>query len=98
MASPNKQISGEYPGLSGERWLHRISAREAAIMIGLAAAVGLASGVSAVVLSMSVHTAIGWITAPFPTNTSFLLPRRPLGSSMVPSIPWWPVALKSSVI
>ncbi|MCZ6559189.1 MAG: chloride channel protein [SAR324 cluster bacterium] len=62
MASPHKQSSGESPRLSGERWLHRISAREAALMIGLAATVGLASGVSAVMLSMSVHTAIGWIT------------------------------------
>ena len=57
-----KPPSSDYQGLSGERWLHRISAREAALMISLAMGVGLASGVSAVGLSMSVHAAIGWVT------------------------------------
>lgn len=57
-----KAPSTEFHGLSGERWLHRVSAREAIVMIGLAIVVGVASGVSAVTLSMSVHAAIGWVT------------------------------------
>ncbi len=59
---PKQPSSSDFAGLTGERWLHRISAREAVLMIGLATAVGLASGVSAVALSMSVHAAIGWIS------------------------------------
>ena len=58
---PPTPQGADYQGLSGERWLHRISAREAALMIVLAMVVGLASGVSAVALSMSVHAAMGAI-------------------------------------
>ena len=64
MASSNqpKPDPAEFQGLSGERWLHRISVREAGFMIFLAALVGVGSGISAVALSAGVHTAITWVS------------------------------------
>ena len=52
---PPSDNPAEFDGLSGERWLHRISVREAGFMIFLAALAGVASGVSAVSLSKAVH-------------------------------------------
>ena len=44
---------------AGARRFHRTSAREAAVLLVLAVLVGLASGFSAVALSVGVRTAIG---------------------------------------
>ncbi|MDH4249157.1 MAG: chloride channel protein [Deltaproteobacteria bacterium] len=59
MPSPNNGISSipEMEGQPGTRRLHRTSAREAALLMVLAVFVGLASGVSAVILSKAVHYA-----------------------------------------
>jgi len=54
----DKSRSGE---LSGERWMHRVSAREVSILISLAIVAGLVSGISAIVLNLSVHSAVKWI-------------------------------------
>jgi CIC family chloride channel protein len=60
--APPQKKPADFQGLHGERWLHRISVREAGFMIFLAALAGLASAVSAVALSIGVHTAVTWIS------------------------------------
>ncbi|MBI3993705.1 MAG: chloride channel protein [Candidatus Lambdaproteobacteria bacterium] len=58
--TPSREDAPAAPGVR----IHRISAREAAVLMVLAIPVGLASGVSAVVLSLAVHHAtaalMGW--------------------------------------
>ena len=49
----------ELEGQQGPRRMHRTSAREAAVLMVLAVGVGLASGLSAVVLNVAVHRVIG---------------------------------------
>ena len=49
-------------GASPTLRLHRTSVREAAILMMLAVGVGLASGLSAVILNVSVHGAIHWLS------------------------------------
>nr|NIP74133.1 hypothetical protein [Gammaproteobacteria bacterium] len=54
----------ELDGAQGlRRMMHRTSAREAALLMVLAVGVGLASGLSAVVLASSVHAIITVMTA-----------------------------------
>ena len=67
--------------LSAERWMHRVSAREVGVLIMLAMVAGLASGTSAVVLNLSVHNAILWITHWQGTIWMVLLPAVGAGLS-----------------
>ena len=67
----NRVKSGE---LTGERWMHRTSAREVGVLITLAILAGLVSGVSAVGLSLAVHKAILWAVQWQGTIWMILLP------------------------
>ena len=48
-------------GAAPTQQMHRTSVREAAVLMVLAAGVGLASGLSAVILTSSVHGVVSWL-------------------------------------